>query len=154
MASGAATSRSMPDFPGSTPFRLSTVSMHCHGVGASAKETTVFPTRSGHRKLGSRLTAHQEEAVPAAHLGEVDDHPSGTLGEIEAPHEPAEADLDVAIEQSLDRALAKRRGRHGLDVEPLVCEMAERYTGRQRSVERRIEGQEHGHRRRAMGVSS
>ena len=29
---------------GSTPWRRNTVSMHCHGVGASANDSTVLPT--------------------------------------------------------------------------------------------------------------
>jgi hypothetical protein len=66
-----------------------------------------------------RRPAQQEEAAPTAHLGEVNDDAARPVAEVEAPHEPAEADLDVAVEQRLDRALAEGGGRDHADIEAL-----------------------------------
>ena len=144
-ASGPSRSRSIRTRAGSMPCFLSTVSMHCHGVGASAKPITVLPDEILPREGGHRLPAREEESAPAAHLGEVDDERAALVGEGEAPHEPAEADLDVAVEQRRDRALAERGGGHHRDVEALVGEVPERDAGGERRVERRVKRHQHGH---------
>ena len=143
-ASGPGRCRSIRTWAGSTPWRRSTVSMHCQGVGASAKDSTVFPTRSRPAEGRARLAREQEEPVAAAHLGEVDHDLPGPVGQLEAPHEPAQADLDVAAEKRVDRRLAEGGRGHRGDVEPGVAEVAERHAGRQGGVERRVERHQDG----------
>ena len=94
---------------------------------------------------GERLPAREKESASATRLREVDDDGPALVDEGEAPHQPAEADLDVAVEQRPDRVLAERGGGHHGDVEPLVGEVSERDPGGERRVERRVKRHQHGH---------
>jgi len=85
--------------------------MHCHGVGASAKEITVLPTRSCHWKAGRGSRLSRKKPFRLHTSAKVDDDAPRPVREVETPHEPAEADLDVPVEHAPDSCPCRRRRR-------------------------------------------
>jgi hypothetical protein len=93
----------------------------------------------------------EEEGVAAADLGEVGNVLPRAIGELEAPHETAQADLDLAVQQGLHGAPRIALGRDHRDREPLLREVAQRHAGGQRRVEGGME--RHGNRQAAHGMA-
>ena len=90
-------------------------------------------------EAGSRLAAHEEEAVTIVHAGEVDETRRAAVEELEAPHETRKRDVRVTGSERLDRAGSQRRSCQ-LDLEPLGGEVTAVYGDWQGRVEDGTEG--------------